>query len=81
MERVAREAISSTNQRLADDIKAKRTDGKLEPEKMKRAMKMSLDYFVGHIKRGALAILQAAWGPVQAWLADYLRFHGSWAIL
>ena len=73
MERIAVEAISSTNQRLVDDLKAKRADGKLEPQEIKDAMKMSLDYMLSRVKPDMVSVLMAGVVPIREWLEEYLE--------
>ena len=73
LEEVAIEAITSTNQRLVDDIKAKREDGKLEPPEIKQAMKMSLDYMMNRIKPDMVSVLMAGATPLREWLEEYLE--------
>ncbi len=73
MERVAYDAIDATNQVLVADLKEASEDGKLTREEAARAMRKAKEYFVGHITPGALQVLQAAYGPIEQWLEEYLE--------
>jgi len=73
LERVANDAISATNQILVDALKEAAADGKLTKEEAQDAMRMAVEYFMTHLTPGALEILQAAYGPVEAWIKEYLE--------
>ena len=72
-ERVAYDAIDATNQVLVDGLKRASEDKKLTKEEAADAMRTAMEYFMTHLTPGALQILQAAYGPIEAWLADYLE--------
>ncbi|HQE19898.1 MAG TPA: hypothetical protein PK607_15475 [Aggregatilineales bacterium] len=73
MERVAYDAIDATNQVLVEDLKEASEDGKLTREEAARAMRKAMEYFQNHITPGALQVLQAAYGPIEQWLEEYLE--------
>jgi predicted DNA-binding protein len=72
-ERVAYDAIDATNQVLVDELKRASEDKKLTKEEAADAMRTAIAYFKVHITPGALQMLEAAYGPIEAWLADYLE--------
>ena len=72
-EQVGRDAIMATQQVLVADLKEASEDGKLTHEEAARAMRKAKEYFVGHITPGALQVLQAAYGPIEQWLEEYLE--------
>ncbi len=73
LERVANDAILATNQILVEKLKEAAADGKLTKEEAEAAMRTAIAYFKVHITPGALQMLEAAYGPIEAWLADYLE--------
>ncbi len=72
-EQVARDAIMATQQVLVEDLKAASEDGKLTREEAARAMRKAMNYFKNHMTPGALQIVQAAYGPLEMWLEEYLE--------
>lgn len=72
-ERVGVDAVAATQQTFVDDIKAASEDGTLTPSEQAVAMSKAIDYFRGHITPGALQVLQAAYGPIDQWLREYLE--------
>ena len=72
-ERVGADAVAATQQMLVDDLKAASEDGTLTPSEQAVAMDKAIDYFRGHITPGALQVLQAAYGPIDQWLREYLE--------
>jgi hypothetical protein len=72
-ERVGMDAVAATQQVLVDDLKAASEDGTLTPSEQAIAMAQAVDYFRGHITPGALQVLQAAYGPIDQWLREYLE--------
>lgn len=73
MERVAYDAIDATNQMLVDELRKASEDGDLTKEEAQNAMRTAIAYFKVHITPGALQILQAAYGPIEEWLEQYLE--------
>ena len=73
LERVANDAISATNQILVEALREAAEDGKLTKEEAQAAMRMAVEYLQTHLTPGALQILQAAYGPVEAWIEEYLE--------
>lgn len=73
LERVANDAISATNQILVEKLKEAAADGKLTKEEAEAAMRMAVEYLQTHLTPGALQILQAAYGPIEQWLEEYLE--------
>lgn len=73
MERVAYDAIDATNQVLVDELRKASEDGELTKEEAQAAMRTAVEYFMTHLTPGALQILQAAYGPVEAWIEEYLE--------
>lgn len=73
LERVANDAISATNQILVEALREAAEDGKLTKDEAQDAMRMAVEYFMTHLTPGALQILQAAYGPVEAWIEEYLE--------
>lgn len=72
-EQVGRDAIMATQQVLVEDLKKASEDGKLTREEAARAMRKAMEYFQNHITPGALQVLQAAYGPIEQWLEEYLE--------
>ncbi len=72
-EKVATDAINATNQKFVADIKAANADGKLTKEEAQQAMGMAVDYFIQNMTTRGLSVLEAAIGPVEAWLKDFLE--------
>lgn len=72
-ERVASDAILATNQVFVDDLKRRAQDGKLTGDQAMAAMEHASEYFINHITPGAFDVLEAAYGPWEAWLEDYLE--------
>lgn len=73
MEVVATDAIMATQQVLVDSLKEAAEDGKLTREEAELAMRMAIAYFETHVTPGTLRVIQAAYGPIEAWLRDYLE--------
>jgi len=73
LERVANDAILATNQILVEKLKEAAADGKLTKEEAEAAMRMAVEYLQTHLTPGALQILQAAYGPIGAWIEEYLE--------
>ena len=73
LERVANDAILATNQILVEKLKEAAADGKLTKEEAEAAMRMAVEYLQTHLTPGALQILQAAYGPIEQWLEEYLE--------
>ena len=73
LERVANDAILATNQILVEKLKEAAADGKLTKEEAEAAMRMAVEYFMTHLTPGALQVLQAAYGPIEQWLEEYLE--------
>ena len=63
----------ATQQVLVEDLKEASEDGKLTREEAARAMRKAMEYFQNHITPGALQVLQAAYGPIEQWLEEYLE--------
>lgn len=72
-EKVSIDAIRATNQTFVDEIKKSSADGKLTKEEAVAAMNIAQKYFVSHISKSSLKVLNAALGPIGAWLKDYLE--------
>lgn len=73
LERVANDAILATNQILVEKLKEAAADGKLTKEEAEAAMRMAVEYLQTHLTPGALQVLQAAYGPIEQWLEEYLE--------
>lgn len=69
----ALEALAATQQLLVDDLKAASEDGKLTKDEAKQVMQHAIAYWREHIGVDALAVLQAAYGPIEQWLESYLE--------
>jgi len=67
------EAVKATQQVFVNEIKEKSEDGKLTKEEAKQAMKIAKEYFMSHISKHSLKILQAAIGPIEDWLESFLE--------
>lgn len=72
-ERVGADAVAATQQMLVDDLKAASEDGTLTPSEQAVVMARAMDYFRGHITPGTIQVLQAAYGPIDQWLREYLE--------
>lgn len=72
-DRAAQEAIIATAQTFVNDLKASREDGKLTQEEARQAMEKATRYFLTRIPQDSLAVLEAAFGPVQDWMEGYLE--------
>lgn len=72
-EKVIKDGIKATNQVLVDDLKKKNQDGKLTPEEQHEAIQMAMNYFLSHITKDSLSVLEKALGPVNEWLKDMIE--------
>lgn len=70
---VAKDAIRATNQVLVDALKERSADGKLTKDEAIEAMTRAVEYFVEHISRDSLRVLQASLGPIEGWLSSFLE--------
>ena len=67
------DAVRATNQVLVDELKEKSKDGKLTEDEAQKAMETAKDYFLKHITRDSLKILEASIGPIREWLEGVLE--------
>lgn len=72
---VAREAVLYTQQTLVEDLKTKSADGKLTKGEAAAAMERAYQYFVRHMKKDSLRVIEAAFGPVEAWAKELIEVH------
>jgi hypothetical protein len=72
-ESVGIDAVRATNQVLVDELKEKSKDGKLTEDEAQKAMETAKDYFLKHITRDSLKILEASIGPIREWLEGFLE--------
>lgn len=70
---VAREAVLYTKQVLVNDLKKASSDGKLTKEEAARAMETAWQYLRRHMAQDSLQVLEAAFGPVEAWAKERLE--------
>lgn len=70
---VATDAIRATNQIFVDMLKEKNKDGKLTKEEAQEAMLIAKEYFLNHLTANSKNILEAALGPINEWLEEFLE--------
>ena len=69
-EAVVVDGIFATRQVYVDALKEQ---GKFDAEARRIAMQKAQEYFLTHVSDRSLAILEAAIGPVEQWLAEFIE--------
>jgi hypothetical protein len=72
-EAVAIDAVQGMYDLFVEDIGKAREDGKLTHEEVQQAIENAKDYFLTHISKRSLGIIEASIGPVEQWLQSLLK--------
>lgn len=70
---VAKDAVFYTQQVLVDKLKEQSADGKLTPHEAQQAMNLAWQYFQTHISKESVKVIEAAFGPVEAWAKSLME--------